>query len=277
MSQITNANYLRYFNITNSDSSHAWKWNESIYEAEGLYGINSTSCTATWTALRDIKNFSFDYSYSTESSKFDPVTITVGSTTVTKNVGGKGYGSYGPIDIIKGTTITFCYEKDNSNSGKDGTEYVEIKNIQGAILGCYFGENTKAKTIKKIYVGIEGKARKIKRGYIGIANKARLFFYDNIEIEVFQDINYTMMYDSGDECIDLTGGYSSYTHPNYTGHGTFFSKETDSIYYGANTTDGNVHVNVYTENSIDLKDYVGFCVIQKTSSTRRICCWSYYY
>lgn len=77
-----------------------------------------------------------------------------------------------------------------------------------------------------------------------------------------QVVNYTMLYDSGDECVDITGGWIAYACSNSSGKN--ITKNSDSIStYSSLTTGGNNWINgIQTTNLIDLTGYSGaFSVI----------------
>ena len=76
-------------------------------------------------------------------------------------------------------------------------------------------------------------------------------------------VNYTMLYDAGNECSDLTGGYQFYSYPTY-GTAVYGTKNTADIEIGGSTGDSNCHKNCYTKNKINLTGYVGFGINQQT-------------
>lgn len=74
------------------------------------------------------------------------------------------------------------------------------------------------------------------------------------EIEIGYAVNYTMLYDFGDECEDVTGGWGL-----QYGHGSNYSlvKNENSIYMASSAKDNIPYVA--TVNKINLKEYSGIC------------------
>lgn len=80
--------------------------------------------------------------------------------------------------------------------------------------------------------------------------------------EYEQLVNYTMLYDAGDECEDVTGGWEN----SYTQGGGTFTKNTDNLYLYAkgptykkccatvNTIDIDNYVNMYTKYKIAISN-----------------------
>ena len=91
---------------------------------------------------------------------------------------------------------------------------------------------------------------------LGKTNASHKFLKTNLQI-----VNYVMLYDYGKECVDLTGGWGMYNYPTYVNYGVFGEKNDTYIHSGANTSDSNVHKNVYAENLIDVTGYSGFALL----------------
>ena len=68
-----------------------------------------------------------------------------------------------------------------------------------------------------------------------------------------QLINYTMLYDYGDECTNITGGYTGRQVWKSYSSG-FFQKQNDCLFYGR-TTDSYGSGMFYSNNSLDVSQY----------------------
>ena len=97
-------------------------------------------------------------------------------------------------------------------------------------MPIYVG-NGNANNVSDIYVGINGVARKVTDGYVGVNGVARKFFggggggYPQL-------IHYTMLYDYGDECTSITGGWDGHissTVSYYSGAKTSLTKNADNM------------------------------------------------
>lgn len=85
-----------------------------------------------------------------------------------------------------------------------------------------------------------------------------------------QLVNYTMLYDRGDECTDVTGGWGYYLN---TGVDSYYSdvgsltKNTDNIQFLDTTTTGShTHDSLFTRSTIDISEYVGALVSSEVVS-----------
>lgn len=129
---LSSSTLSNYFTITQG-SSYGWTYNVYSGSDVGLIefkpdnvGINSSTATITFEAVRDLPDIRIDYVYYTESN-YDKITVTMGSETLLNAVSGVA----GPSDpasgstlenlimnraISAGTTITFKYVKDPSQS-----------------------------------------------------------------------------------------------------------------------------------------------------------------
>ena len=150
-----------YFEVTNG-SAHYFEGNAHTFEATNL-GIDSTTATTTLKLKQDVTNLSFQYQYVTEAN-YDKFTIKVGSTTVLNAVSGtSNMTTYNAGDLTAGTTLTFSYTKDGSQSASGETAL--FRYIQ-------FSVETRTQT------GTETKqlARKIKKAYVGVGGVAKLCY-----------------------------------------------------------------------------------------------------
>jgi hypothetical protein len=105
-----------------------------------------------------------------------------------------------------------------------------------------------------MYVGVEGKARKVKKGYIGDKDGIPRLFLQPYE----QLVNYTMLYDYGDECTSVTGGWTGEKRFDKNQGDGFFTKETAYLEFGDKSTSSYGNGGFYSEKSIDLTDYTLF-------------------
>ena len=79
-----------------------------------------------------------------------------------------------------------------------------------------------------------------------------------------QLVNYTMLYDAGDECVDITGGWSAaitaVTPPTVT-------KNIDNIYIKTNPiTSNGSNVYIATTNKFTSEEYVGYYAVLTTGT-----------
>lgn len=99
----------------------------------------------------------------------------------------------------------------------------------------YVGVDNKARKVRAEYVGVNNVARKVKKVYIGVNNVAQLCYGSG---EMY-------LYNLGDECISVTGGFIDYA--NQSGTTVNFTKGADSMYrdaYGVGNT-----MQCYTRNT----------------------------
>lgn len=149
-----------FFDVTNS--TYYFEGSDTVFAANNL-GVNSTTATTVLKLKQDVTNLSFQYRYVTEAN-YDKITFKVGSTTVLN----ADSGTYGPMtfnagDLTAGTTLTFSYTKDSSQSASG--EFVLFRDLK-------FTAETTTQT------GTETKsvARKIKKGYVGVGGVAKLCY-----------------------------------------------------------------------------------------------------
>ena len=100
-------------------------------------------------------------------------------------------------------------------------------------------------------------ARKIKNGYVGVSGKAREFY-----TEPGQLINYTMLYNAGDECEEVTGGWVA---GNSASWGGITKNATNMV--GNLQTSGGGKGGVATNNKISLANYNGALLVIAGTST----------
>ena len=111
---ITASNISEYFTVTNN--SYCFAGNGSTFTTNNGGADGSTAKTVL-TALFDM-TVSFAYSYSSEAN-YDKFTLTVGGTTVENAVSGTTTTKKYSGSINAGTSITFIYTKDSSQSKND--------------------------------------------------------------------------------------------------------------------------------------------------------------
>ena len=154
---MTPDNISTYFEVTNSAYYFAGSGN--VFTANNL-GVNGSTATTLLKLKQDVTNLSFQYQYVTEAN-YDKFTIKKGSNTIVSAAS----GTYGPMtfnagDITAGTTLTFSYTKDGSQSASGETAL--FQNLKFSVeTTTQTGTETKsiARKIKKAYVGVGGVAR----------------------------------------------------------------------------------------------------------------------
>lgn len=158
---IDNTNISDYFTITNGTYGFIWNDIDNAFSSTNG-GVNSSTATSTWTALQDIKNISFTYSYSSESN-YDKFTLTVAGNTIVNNVSGSTTIKTWSGDILTGESIVLKYTKDSSaNSNDDKCKIYNISFKKVVIPPTYISQiKPVAKKVKKIYMGINNVARQI--------------------------------------------------------------------------------------------------------------------
>ena len=83
---INTSNISKYFTVTNS--TYYFVGNGDTFTSNNK-GVNSSSAKTELKALYDFTTVSFNYSYSSET-RYDKLTIKVGSTTVANALSGTG-------------------------------------------------------------------------------------------------------------------------------------------------------------------------------------------
>ena len=113
---ITASNISDYFTVTNG-SSYYFKGEGNVFTTNNA-GVNRSTATTTLTAKQDIREISFNYSYSSEPN-YDKFTLKVAGSTIENAVSGatttKSYNG----SLTSGQTIEFKYVKDGSVNKND--------------------------------------------------------------------------------------------------------------------------------------------------------------
>lgn len=210
-----------YFKITQG-SSYGWSnkilsgTNIGMIESTpGNVGVNSSTATVTFEAVRDLSGVRIDYIYYTESN-YDKITVTIDNEILLNAVSGvagpsnptTGSISYKNLiysrDISAGTKITFKYVKDSSNSHtyESYTEFIiqcpPYTTTTTEITG--YEEKLLPQTISNLYLS---PTKKIVGGWIKGSSGAKQFYGDLV-------FKYTGNYTTSD--ITISGvNYNLYT------------------------------------------------------------------
>lgn len=194
---LSSSTLSNYFTITQG-STYGWSYNVYSGSDVGLIefkpdnvGINSSTATITFEAVRDLPDIRIDYVYYTESN-YDKITVTMGSETLLNAVSGVA----GPSDpasgstlenlimnraISAGTTITFKYVKDPSQSHtyerytKFTIQCLPYTTTTTEITG--YEEKLLPQTISNIYLS---PTKKVISGWIKDSIAARQFYYNSV-------------------------------------------------------------------------------------------------
>ena len=145
---INNSNLTDYFDVSNDLYGFIWNDTDNAFVSNNS-GIQSSTATSTWTALYNLNNVNFNYSYSSESS-YDKFTLIIAGNTIANAVSGNTTIKSWSGNLSAGDTIQLIYSKDSSqNSNDDKCKIYDINFL-------YEGENCKdvARKIKKVYIGI---------------------------------------------------------------------------------------------------------------------------
>ena len=84
-----------------------------------------------------------------------------------------------------------------------------------------------------------------------------------------QLVNYTMLYDYGDECIEITGGWDKYltsADSYYSGNKKALTKNSDNISNGASVSFREVY-SLLTNNLINTEGYTKLCACVTTTAS----------
>ena len=155
---LDNTNISEYFSITDGTYGFVWNDTDNAFSSNNG-GVHNSTATSTWTALKDMKNITLKYSYSSET-KYDKFTLTIAGITVENAVSGATTIKSWSGDILAGQTIVLTYKKDSSaNSNEDKCKIYDIKYDTRVFLGTKVEEL--ARTVKKAYIGVNGIAKKI--------------------------------------------------------------------------------------------------------------------
>jgi hypothetical protein len=169
---ITGDNIGEYFSMTHNNTTYGFKWNATQNAfVSGNSGYNSTTGQTTFTALKDIPNLSFDYSWGSEGS-CDRFYLTVAGTTVQNGVSGTLTAKSWSGNLTKGQAIILKYTKDGSvHTNGDQCKMYNMKAPGMVQTGTVTKEI--ARKVKKAYVSVNGVARKVKKMYRGVEGIAR--------------------------------------------------------------------------------------------------------
>lgn len=115
---ITGANISQYFTVSNGSSYYFNDANNTGTFTSNNGGVNNSSATTTLTALIDINDLTFDYSYSSESG-CDLYTIIVAGVTVLRNGSGTTTSKSYSGSVTAGQQLSFTYTKDGSVNAND--------------------------------------------------------------------------------------------------------------------------------------------------------------
>lgn len=204
---LSSSTLSNYFTITQG-SSYGWTYNVYSGSDVGLIefkpdnvGVNSSTATITFKAVRDLPDIRIDYVYYTESN-YDKITVTMGSETLLNAVSGVA----GPSDpasgstlenlimnraISAGTTITFKYVKDPSQSHtyerytKFTIQCLPYTTTTTEITG--YEEKLLPQTISNIYLS---PTKKVIGGWIKNSSSAKRFYGKKINSITYTG-NYT--------------------------------------------------------------------------------------
>ena len=194
---LSSSTLSNYFTITQG-STYGWSYNVYSGSDVGLIefkpdnvGINSSTATITFEAVRDLPDIRIDYVYYTESN-YDKITVTMGSETLLNAVSGVA-GPSNPASgstlenlimnraISAGTTITFKYVKDPSQSHtyesytKFTIQCLPYTTTTTEITG--YEEKLLPQTISNIYLS---PTKKVIGGWIKDSTAARQFYYNSV-------------------------------------------------------------------------------------------------
>ena len=155
---LDNTNISEYFSITDGTYGFVWNDTDNAFSSNNG-GVHNSTATSTWTALKDMKNITLNYSYSSEA-KYDKFTLTIAGKTIENAVSGATTIKSWSGDILAGQTIVLTYKKDSSaSSNDDKCKIYNIKYDTRVLLGTKVEEL--ARTVKKAYIGVNGIAKKI--------------------------------------------------------------------------------------------------------------------
>ena len=157
------ANFSQFF-ITYTTTSYQWTIsdNSTNVKLEPInIGVNSSTATTTFTAIKDMTGVIITGQYYTESG-YDEITLTVAGTTVLSAVSGSSSLAQRWSGTLKtGDQIIFTYSKDSSShASSENSTYFTLKCDN---LPSISSASNIAKKINKIFIGVSNKARKVKK------------------------------------------------------------------------------------------------------------------
>ena len=239
-----------------------------LYADNKLYvGVGSTTNTATAGSLntkyKTVGNSTSMTTYENDVSKVS-ITGTLAANNLNfylfaahRNQGTVETGYYGQYKIytcklyennILVRNFVPCYRKiDNVPGLYDiiNNTFYENQGTGTFLIGSEVNKkdiNIKPKITKKLF------SYSLNKKYVG--NKV---IY-NRENDEDQEINYTYLYDYGNECTDITGGWSGTTYST----GAAWAKNTNHLYMKS------YRASVYTLKAIDLTDYTYMIAVTET-------------
>ncbi len=219
----------------------------NVIEQDCVYGVVSEDIMAG--ELGKGKKLFDTYSYPDPSLQAKTITLTEESQTVTADAGYDGLSSVTAKLSLQSKSATPQAEEQviSVDSGYSGMKQVTIAGDSNLIA-----ENIKAGV--KIF-GVTGTLSSASSG--GTEEPTETFE---------QIVNYTMLYDYGDECTALTGGYENNTGSNSYTKPTTLTKNENNIYMArSSSSGGNVHYQ--STNPVDFTGYSGvFAVFEAYKS-----------
>ena len=105
----------------------------------------------------------------------------------------------------------------------------------------YIGIGNTAKLVNKIYVGVNNVAHEVKKAYVGDANGIARKIFPSGADKLY-------LYNEGDECISVTGGWSGR------------KKKKNSDHFRMSTYQTTDTANFYTANNISYAGYSKLCI-----------------
>lgn len=252
---LSSSTLSNYFTITQG-SSYGWSYNINSNDYTGLIifkpdnvGVNRSTATITFRAVRDLPDIRIDYVYYTESN-YDKITVTMGSETLLNAVSGVA----GPSDptnnnsfsyknlvidkaISAGTTITFTYVKDPSNSHtyESYTEFIiqcsPYTETTTGIIG--YEEKILPQNISNLYLS---PTKKVIGGWIKDSSAAKQFYGSIPGLVSFTGTYTRTVLDS------TSGSYANYSLYTLTSSGNLTIKASAKVWLcggGANGEQGS--------------------------------------
>lgn len=227
----------------------------------GSYSLNGE----TWTSMKGLANeMHYGLTYgndmfvcssgpiiSSHSSYYckDGINWIEGGTILSGNVGVQDLAYGNGIFVAVGGNGKSAYSTD-------GINWTNVTFSSGTFYGITFANN------KFICVGNSGYSFYSSDGINWTAMSglsSNIFYnvsYQRKAVEKYKQlINYTMLYDYGDECTDITGGWTGGKYiTNYSSAGTYTKYDT-YMYCKSGTSSSLVSAGFYTVNQINMSDY----------------------
>lgn len=247
---ITGNNIEEYFSMAHNNTTYGFKWNTSQNAfISGNSGYNSSTGQTTFTALKDIPNLSFDYSWGSEGS-CDRFYLTVAGTTVQNGVSGALTTKSWSGNLTKGQAIILKYTKDGSvHSNGDQCKMYNMK--APGIVQTGTVRKEAARKVVRAYISVAGIARKVKKIYRGVAGIARGIFvgggldYHGTITSMSTPTSTGASASIGNYGI-FAGGFAGSTPTNIVeAYNSSLVKSTPSVLSQARTHFGGAHVGSY--------------------------------